>query len=90
MLQTILHHRAGWAHAAKAIMQYGLPQLEPPAQLNDATEHMNALGQFAENMAEWLQNFAATMHAYTKTKKYQKDYAASIDALKKGSKIILM
>ena len=34
-------------HAAKAIMQYGKPKLARPAQPNDATEHINALGQFA-------------------------------------------
>ena len=83
MFYTILHHRAGWTHAAKAIMQYGLPKLERPAQPNDATEHINALVQFAENMAKWLQNFTATMHAYKQTPKYQKNYDASIDALKK-------
>ena len=82
-LQTILHRRAGWTHAAKAIMQYGLPKLERPAQPNDATEHINALVQFAENMAKSLQNFTTTMHAYKQTPKYQKNYDASIDALKK-------
>ena len=83
VLNTILHRRAGWTHAAKAIMQYGLPKLERPAQPNDATEHINALVQFAENMAKWLQNFTATMHAYKQTPKYQKNYNASIDALEK-------
>ena len=82
-VNTILHRRAGWTHAAKAIMQYGLPKLEQPAQPNDATEPIKALVQFAENIAKWLQNFTATMHAYKQTPKYQKNYNASIDALKK-------
>ena len=30
--------------SAKAIMEYGLPKLEQPAQPDDATEHINALG----------------------------------------------
>ena len=82
-LNTILHRRAGWTHAAKAIMQYGLPKLEQPAQPDDATEHINALGQFARDMAKWLINFASSMHAYRQTPKYQKSYQTSIEALEK-------
>ena len=67
-------------------MQYGLPKLEQPAQPDDATEHINALGQFARNMAKWLQNFAATMHAYRQTDTYQKNYDTSIEALEKRRK----
>ena len=51
-LNTILNKRAGWTHAARAIMEYGLPKLERPAEPNDATEHINALGQFARDLAE--------------------------------------
>ena len=84
---TILHKRAGWTHAAKAIMQYGLPKLEQPAQPDDATEHVNALGEFAGDMAQWLLNFASGMHAYKQTEEYQKNYQTSIEALqrKRGS-----
>ena len=46
-VKTILHKRAGWTHAAKAIMQYGLPRLEQPAQPEDATEQIKSLGEFA-------------------------------------------
>ena len=60
-----------------------MPKLEEPTHPKDATDHVNVLGQFAANMAKWLQNFAAGMHAYRKTKKYQKHYDASMDALKK-------
>ena len=82
-LNTILHHRAGWTHAAKAIMEYGLPKLQQPAQPDDATEHINALGQFARDMAKWLINFASHMHAYRQTASYQKNYQTSIEALEK-------
>ena len=82
-LNVILHHRAGWTHAARAIMQYGLPKLEQPAQPDDATEHINALGQFARDMAEWLANFASSMHAYRETEDYQNNYQKSITALEK-------
>jgi len=82
-LNTILHKRAGWTHAAKAIMKYGLPKLEQPAQPDDATEHINALGQFARDMAKWLQKSASGMHAYTQTDGYHKNYQTSIEALEK-------
>ena len=54
-VNAILHKNAGWTQAAKAIMEYGLPQLEQRALPDDATEHINALGQFARDMAKWLQ-----------------------------------
>ena len=82
-LTTILHNRAGWTHAAKAIMQYGLPKPEQPPQPDDATEHINALGQFAQDMAQWLVNFASSMHAYKQTDAYQKNYQTSMKALEK-------
>ena len=80
-LNTVLHKRAGWTHAARAIMEYGLPRLEQPAQSDDATEHINALGQFAQDLAGWLQGFASRMHAYRLTDEYQKNYETSINAL---------
>ena len=85
-LNAILHHRAGWTHAARAIMQYGLPKLEQPAQPDDATEHINALGQFARDMAKWLVNFASSMYAYRQTDDYQKNYQTSMTALKKRTR----
>ena len=83
ILNKILNKRAGWTHAAKAIMQYGLPKLEQPAEPDDATEHINALGQFARDMAKWLASFASSMHAYRQTPEYQKNYQSSIEALEK-------
>ena len=86
--QTILHRRAGWTQAAKAIMQYGLPKLEQPDQPKDATEHINALAQFAQDMTKWLQNFAATLHRYKQTDTYKKNYNTSINALHKRKRCI--
>ena len=85
-LNTVLHNKAGWTHAAKAIMEYGLPKLEQPAQPDDATEHINALSQFAQDLAAWLQGFASRMHAYRLTDEYQKNYQSSIKALEKKGK----
>ena len=85
-LNAILHRRAGWTHAARAIMEYGLPKLEQPAQPDDATEHINALGQFARDMAKWLVNFASSMHAYRQTADYQKNYQRSMTALRKRTR----
>jgi len=85
-LNAILHRKAGWTHAARAIMQYGLPKLEQPAEPDDATEHINALGQFARDMAKWLVNFASSMYAYRQTDDYQKNYQTSMTALKKRTR----
>jgi hypothetical protein len=82
-LNTILHNRAGWTHAARAIMEYGLPKLKQPLQPDDATEHINALGQFAQDMAKWLVNFALSEHGYMQTNAYQQHYRTSIRALEK-------
>ncbi len=80
-LNTILNKRAGWTHAARAIMEYGLPKFERPAEPNDATEHINALGQFARDLAELLHGFASRMRAYRNTDGYQKNYQTLIVAL---------
>ena len=82
---ALLHKRAGWKHAATAIMEHGLPKLEQPAQPADATEHINTLGQFAHDMAQWLLKFALRTHAYMDTEEYQKSYQTSIEAMKKRS-----
>jgi hypothetical protein len=82
-LNTILHHRAGWTHAARAIMEYGLPKLEQTPQPDDVAEHIDALGQFARDMARWLLKFASRMHTYRQTDGYRQNYQTSIDALQK-------
>ena len=64
-------------------MEYGLPKLERPAEPNDATEHVNALGQFARDLAAWLHGFAWRMCAYRNTDDYHKNYQTSLVALEK-------
>ena len=64
-------------------MQYGLPKLEQPAQPDDATEHIDALGEFAQDLAKWLQRFSSSMRALRQTDEYQKNYQTSIEALQK-------
>ena len=83
---AILHKRSGWANAAKAIMEYGLPKLEQRAEPDDATEHANAIGQFARGMAKWLINFASRQHAYYQTEEYQKNYQTSIETMHRRHK----
>ena len=80
-LNVLLHRRAGWTHAARAIMEYGLPTFQQPVQPHDATEHINALGDFAWGIAMWLLQFASRMHAYRQTEIYKKNHASSMDAL---------
>ena len=70
-VNTILNKRAGWAHVAQAIMEYGLPRLQQPEHADDATEHMIALGQFVVDLASWLKRFASRMHTYMQTERYQ-------------------
>ena len=70
-VNTILNKRAGWAHVAQAIMEYGLPRLQQPKHADDATEHMIALGQFVVDLASWLKRFASRMHTYMQTESYQ-------------------
>ena len=48
-VNTILHKKCAWKHAAQAIMLYGLPTLQHPERPDDATEHINALGPFVVN-----------------------------------------
>ena len=84
---TILHNNAGWTQAARAIMKYGLPQLEEPENPTDATEHIKALGQFVENLAWWLKAFAADMLRYKQTPKYRKEYDASMAAMGKRRRL---
>ena len=81
IVNTILHKRAGWTHAAQAIMEYGLPRLEQPEHPDDATEHITAIGQFVVNLASWLKGFASRMHALMLTERYQTDWNRSMVAL---------
>ena len=46
-------------------------------------EQINALGQFAQDMAKRLENIASIIHAYKQTDEYQKNYDTSVGALEK-------
>ena len=63
-------------------MEYGLPKLQAPAQPDDATEHINALGQFARDLVEWLHGLASRLRAYRNTDGYYKNYITSLKALR--------
>ena len=80
-VNATLHKRAGWTHAAQAIREYGLARLEQPEHSDDATEHINALGQFVVNLAEWLKAFASHMRAYRQTPRDWQHYQISMAAL---------
>ena len=80
-VNTILNKRAGWAHVAQAIMEYGLPRLRQPEHVDDATEHITALGQFVVDLASWLKRFASRMHAYMQTERYEIERYRSMQAL---------
>ena len=81
IVNTILHKRAGWNHVSQTIMEYGLPIFEQPKNPADATEHINAIGQFVVNLAAWLKCFASRMHRYMQTERYQTEVNRSMVAL---------
>ena len=53
---AILHKTSGWTYAAKAVLQYGLPELQSSESARGATEQINALGDFVRDLAQWLEN----------------------------------
>ena len=81
----MLHKRSGWVFAAKAVMERGLPTLEDLTERADVTQHINAVGQFAWHMADWLQKFAQKLHLYLTSQKYEKHRTASLQAPQKQS-----
>jgi len=83
---TILHRKAAWTHAAKAIMRYGLPKLAQPSEDPHVAEYINNLGRFALELAAWLRRFASSMHAYRQTELYQKNYQTSLDAMERNKR----
>ena len=54
VINNILHRNAGWTHAAKSVMQYGLPKLAKPRNPDDAFERIGALVLLAKDIAHWL------------------------------------
>ena len=83
LLAKVFFKKSGWKHAAVDILEHGLPKLQQPERPNDATAHINALGDFAHTLAVWLKDFAARMHAYRNTPEYRQDYADSMTAIRK-------
>ena len=81
VLYAILHKRAGYKHAATAIMQYGLPQLVYQHGSDDLEVHMEILAQFASAMVQWLQVFSSSMRMLRLSEEYQKKQSDSARAL---------
>ena len=51
------------------------------AARDNATEHINALGEFATELATWLKRFASGLYEYQQTERYQKARQAPQHAL---------
>ena len=67
----------------KAILQTGLPKLQPSHASADATEYVTALGEFAHEFAEWLLSFARCLLEYKQTADYQRARHRSDEALER-------
>ena len=74
---AILHKTSGWTYAAKAVLQYGLPELQSSESARGATEQINALGDFVRDLAQWLQNFASQLVDYRNSPQYKRARAVS-------------
>ena len=83
IINNILHNKAGWTHAAKSIMQYGLPKLERRELPVDSIQRTADLVQLAKEIALWLKDFARSMHEYKQTDEYQKNLRSSMQAMQK-------
>ncbi len=67
----------GWTYAAKAVIKYGLPKIQHSDGNDDATERINALGEFAGDLARWLQCFASGLFEYRDTDCYKRARVSS-------------
>ena len=85
--ETIVNKRAGWRFVAKAILQTGLPKLQPSHASADATEYVTALGEFAHEFAEWLLRFARCLVEYKQTANYQRARHCSDEALERRQRL---
>ena len=72
-----LQNRAGWTCAAKAVIQYGVPQLRLHEVDGCMTEQINAVGEFANRVAKMLQNLAQGIVYHRSTESYKKAREAS-------------
>ena len=66
-----LHGKTGWATAANAIIKYRMPQLPMLRAEDGVTEHINIVGTFCRDLADWMKKIAATTVAYWKTNEYK-------------------
>ena len=89
LLAKVFFKQSGWKHAAVDILEHGLPKLQQPERRNDATAHINALGEFAHTLAAWLKVFASRMHAYRNTPEYRQHYADPMTATRKRKKALI-
>ena len=49
-----LHGKTGWATAANAIIKYRMPQLPMLRAEDGVTEHINIVGTFCRDLADWM------------------------------------
>ena len=82
----MLHKRAGWTYAAKAILMDGLPELDDNYDDDGPTEHIRATAQFAEDMAAWLDVFSNRMHELRQSDEYQQALADSMQPSRPGKR----
>ena len=76
--EAMLYKKAAWIPAAHAVIQYGFPKLQDATfWYDDTAERINALGDFARDLARWLQRFARGLVAYRDTEAYKKARHAS-------------
>ena len=75
--------KSGAEVVAKAILQTGLPKLQPSHASADATEEVTALAEFAHEFAEWLLSFARCLLQYKQTPNYQRARHRSDKALER-------
>ena len=78
-MSALLCKKAAWVHAANAVIKYGLPTIQPST--DDTTECINAMGNFAQHLATWLQSFARGLNDYRNTE----DYARARESSRKAT-----
>ena len=76
---ALLCKKAAWVHAANAVIKYGLPKIQPST--DDTTECINAMGDFAQHLATWLQSFARGLNEYRNTDDYARARESSGTAM---------
>ena len=82
-LNAVLHKKAAWKHAAQAILRYPLPVLQTKYLSVDASEHIEAIEQFAKELRTWLENFESNLCEYMQNEKYKNSVISSNKALEK-------